>query len=66
MTTVQEIEHAVSHLPLPDLNKFRNWFDTFDSDAWDKQIEGDVHSGKLDKLASQALEDLANKRCVEL
>ena len=66
MTTIQEIEKAVSLLPLPELNGFRNWFDKFDSDSWDKQIEDDVHSGKFDNLASQALKDLANKRCVEL
>ena len=66
MTTVQEIEKAVSHLPKPDLDKFRSWFDKFDADAWDKQFEEDALSGKLDQLANRALEDFANKRCVEL
>lgn len=66
MNTIQEIKQAVSLLPQPDLNRFRSWFDKFDSDAWDKQIEDDVNAGKLDTLASQALEDMANKRCVEL
>jgi hypothetical protein len=66
MTTIQDIEEAVSHLPRPDLDKFRSWFNKFDADAWDKQFEEDALSGKLDKLANRALEDLANKRCVEL
>ena len=58
MTTVQEIKKAVAHLPRPDLDKFRTWFNTFDADAWDKQFEEDVQGGKLDSLADQALDDL--------
>lgn len=66
MTTIQEIEKAVTHLPPLDLNKFRSWFDEFDSNAWDKQFEEDVRSGKLNRLADQALNDLAKGRCSEL
>ena len=66
MTTVQEIEKAVAHLPRPDLDKFRTWFNTFDADAWDKQFEEDVQGGKLDSLADQALDDLNRGRCTEL
>ena len=66
MTTVQEIEKAVTHLPRPDLDKFRAWFNAFDADAWDKQFEEDVQSGKLDHLADQALDDLNHGRCTEL
>ncbi|TFH15592.1 MAG: hypothetical protein E4H02_07560 [Lentisphaerales bacterium] len=66
MTTVQEIEAAVAHLPDPDLGKFRSWFEEFDAKAWDKQFERDVQSGKLDSLADQAIQDLADGRCKEL
>ncbi len=66
MTTIQEIEKAVTHLPKSDLNKFRTWFDEFDSNAWDKQFEEDVQSEKLNRLADQALEDLDKGRCSEL
>ncbi len=66
MTTVQEIEEAVAHLPDQDLGKFRSWFDGFDAKAWDRQLERDAQSGKLDGLADQALRDLADGRCTEL
>lgn len=65
MLTVREIEKAVAHLPRPDLDKFRAWFDTFDADVWDKQFEEDVRGGKLDRLADQALDDLDRGRCTE-
>jgi hypothetical protein len=66
MTTVQEIERSVSHLAEPELGKFRSWFEEFDANAWDKQFEGDVKSGKLDSLADEALRDAASGRCTTL
>ena len=66
MTTVQEIENAVAHLPDPDLGMFRAWFAEFDANAWDREFEGDARSGKLDRLADNALEDLSQGRCSEL
>jgi hypothetical protein len=66
MTTVQEIESAVAHLPDPDLGEFRAWFVQFDAEAWDREFEEDAQSGKLDRLADKALADLARDRCSEL
>ena len=63
MTTVREIEEAVAQLPRPDLERFRSWFQEFDAEAWDRQFEEDVESGKLDRLAEQALKDLQEGRC---
>ena len=39
---------------------------TFDSDAWDRQIEADADSGRLDTLAEEALADLRAGRGTEL
>ena len=66
MTTVQEIEKAVEHLPKRKLAQFRHWFETFDARTWDKQFDEDAKSGKLDGLADQALKDMADGRCTEL
>jgi hypothetical protein len=66
MATVQEIEKAVESLPMPELAKFRSWFERFDAEVWDRQFEDDVRAGKLDKLADQALKDLEQGRCTPL
>ncbi|MCP5101729.1 MAG: hypothetical protein GY950_00035 [bacterium] len=66
MTTVHEIEKAVVNLPMPELDKFRTWFEKFDARVWDEQLERDAQSGKLDCLADQALKDLEEGRCTEL
>ena len=56
MTTVQEIEQAVAHLPGKELLSFR--FEEFDAKAWDRQFEQDVQNGRLDAMAAAALRDL--------
>jgi hypothetical protein len=66
MFTIQEIEIAVSKLPSEELNRFREWFERFDNEIWDRQFENDVKSGKLDKLANQAISDFLAGKCKEL
>ncbi len=57
MTQVQRIEEEVASLPKVELAKFRSWFENFDAKAWDKQIEKDIASGKLDDVANKAIAD---------
>jgi hypothetical protein len=57
MTTMEAIKSAVSKLKPQDLARFRAWFEEYDATVWDKQFEDDVRSGKLDKIANQALVD---------
>ena len=57
MENVKSIENAVESLPPVELAEFRRWFADFDGNAWDRQIEDDATSGKLDQLAAEALAD---------
>ena len=66
MTTLQEIEIAVQKLPREKLAQFRRWFEEFDAQQWDAQLEKDVEAGKLDALADEAIEDLKERRCTLL
>lgn len=66
MSTVQEIQEAVSHLPQEDLVAFRIWFAEFDVTSWDRHLEADVAAGRLDQLAEEALQDLRGGRCTDL
>lgn len=66
MSTVQEIQEAVSQLPQEDLAAFRVWFAKFDAILWDRQLEADVAAGRLDQLAEEALNDLREGRCTDL
>ena len=62
MENVKSIEHAVESLPPLKLAEFRRWFAEFDGHAWDRQIEEDASTGKLDYLAAEARADLASHK----
>ena len=66
MTTVQILERKVRELDRLSLASFRNWFRKFDSHLWDEQIEIDVRSGKLEKLAKQAISSHIRGKTKEL
>jgi hypothetical protein len=63
---VEALESQVKELTSEELSSFREWFAEFDSNAWDRQIEADVTSGKLDKLAKRALRDHQTGNTTEL
>jgi len=52
---VEEIENAITRLPQDQLTRFRAWYEKFDSDVWDEQIQEDASSGRLDALAEVAI-----------
>ncbi len=62
MSTVEDIERAVSGLQPTDLAEFRAWFETFEAERFDRRIEADIQAGKLDGLAAQAVADARNGR----
>jgi hypothetical protein len=55
MSTVEEIEKAVTALPPKELAVFRAWFEAFEAARFDEAIEQDAATGKLDRLAADAI-----------
>lgn len=64
--TIEDIEKAVAKLPPDQFAKFRDWFEAFDSARFDQKIERDAKTGKLDRMADQAVDDLRKGRAREL
>ncbi len=56
MSIVEAIEKQVRELTPQELAAFRDWFIEFEWENWDRQLERDVASGKLDALARKARE----------
>jgi hypothetical protein len=50
MTKLESLEAEIEKLSREELARFREWFLQRDADEWDRQIERDAASGKLDKL----------------
>jgi len=55
--TITELEQAVTQLSEKELIRFREWFDEYYAEAWDKQIEEDAKSGRLDDLLAEVDEE---------
>ena len=55
MNKVQELEKVVDTLSEDEFDQFRRWIMDRDFAKWDKQIEEDSTSGKLDFLIEEAL-----------
>ena len=66
MTTLEDIEKAVTELPADQLAMFRAWFEEFEATRFDQRIERDAKAGRLDQLADQALADYRAGRAREL
>jgi len=59
MTTLLEIEAAIKQLSEGDVRKLATWIQTYLDEKWDRQIEEDLISGKLNSLIAKAEADIA-------
>ena len=66
MKKIEEIEEDIEKLSTSELKAFRHWFIDFDTQQWDKQIQEDAEKGKLDDLASKAINDFRAGKAKEL
>ncbi len=57
MSQIEMLEQNVKQLSPSELSAFRAWFIDFDAAKWDRQLETDGETGKLDRLAQSALEE---------
>ncbi|MEK7398768.1 MAG: hypothetical protein AAB116_17685 [Candidatus Poribacteria bacterium] len=66
MTKVGEIQAEIESLSEDDYILLRQWFSKVDWEKWDRQIEMDSESGKLDFLIKEALDEKAKGQLREL
>lgn len=57
MTRVQLIEEEIKKLSPEELAQLREWFLELDAEQWDKELERDAASGRLEKLFEKSLAD---------
>ncbi len=55
MISVEVLEEQIAELDNDSFAKLRDWFIEFEQSRWDKQIEEDSNSGKLDFLVNATL-----------
>jgi hypothetical protein len=57
MSRVEQLEQRITELNAAELKELRQWFDRYEADLWDREIEKDSKSGKLRRLIDQAISD---------
>ncbi len=66
MTKLEKLEREIKELHREELANLRDWFRKYDADEWDRQIEEDIHRGRLNTLAEDAVADYKAGRTKEL
>lgn len=64
--TNTEIKTAVMNLNKTELSELLDWLEEYQESLWDKQIEEDVQSGKLDSLIEKAKKEFREGKCRQL
>lgn len=59
MSTVTEFESAIQRLPRDEFWRLTDKLIALRDEEWDRQIEQDAKTGKLDKLREGALADIS-------
>ena len=54
MSTVQEIENAITELPMNEIDELLGWLAEYHAELWDRQIEEDAKAGRLDAVVAEA------------
>ena len=63
---IKEIESAIAQLPPSELAQLAKWFEEFQAQVWDEQLEQDVKAGRLEALLKQAEQDFEQGHCEPL
>ena len=66
MSKVERIQTEIESLSDEEYSKLRKWFSERDWEKWDRQIEADSGSGKLDFLIKEALDEKSKGNPKEL
>lgn len=64
--TTTEIKTAVMNLNKTELRELLDWLEEYQESLWDKQIENDRQSGKLDTLIEKAKKEFREGKCRQL
>ncbi len=66
MSKVNKLKAAIKALPEEEYIQLRRWFSERDWEKWDRQIELDSESGRLDFLIRESLDEKAKGKLKEL
>ena len=64
--SIQELENAIRQLSGDEFAQLACWIDEYRAEKWDRQIEADIRTGRLDEAGRRADADFDAGRCTPL
>lgn len=55
---LNQLQQAITSLTDTEYKQLTEWINEHDFDRWDKQIEGDLESGRLDPLIDELKQEI--------
>jgi len=66
MSKVEKLKTEIESLPKEEFTELVRWLSEKEWEGWDKEIEADSATGKLDLLVREALDEKAKKTLKDL
>ena len=66
MKSLEQLQTAITNLSEKEKDELYRWLQDYREEKWDKQIQNDVNSGKLDHLVNKVKKDIENKQIKSL
>ncbi len=64
--SITEIKTEITQLPEAELADLARWFEEFQADAWDRQMERDVQAGRFEAIFKRVDEQAEAGQCKPL
>lgn len=59
MSKLDDIQNLIHQLSKEEITRLREWFDEFEGDMWDQELDKNVQEKKLNVKASAAKKDFS-------
>lgn len=66
MNLLEQIQAKIYELSREERMRLREWFDEFDGDSWDKDLDEHVKEKKLDSAAEKAKQSFSDGKFTDL
>ena len=66
MKTLSEIEQAIKELPTVEVRQLAGWLNEYLDDVWDRQMQTDLATGKLDKFMAKVESEIETNQVRDL
>ena len=65
MSTLYDMKDQIQQLPAEQVAELRYWLNRLDEDDWDRQMQEDAQTGRLDRFITRVDQEIDNDRLLD-